>query len=538
MSTPPSVDPFARVRAADPLLGSPESDGNERLALARIHEQLTEQRSSVEQDRTGRGWRRTPILIAACAAGAIAIAAVVTVVLTSARTTPSRTTSPNSPPQFSVLREPATSVLNVPGSRTTTLPTWLRTNPAMRYADVDVASARLSQRTPTRDYYVARAQQGKAICLIDAVPQPVSRTYQPGNPGGVTCRYTNGYSQSFAQGFVTGFLAVQIPSSATSWVIAGVVPDGFTRVRAGTVSAPVINNTYVLAGAKPWLAVTATGPGGSRTVWLGMLPPQPTPARGTPLAVSLFRQPPTPPASLPRFVRNSLRDPPSGRHAWLAGDFGGQNYWVLTTGRLGSPVVTIINTSDHIGEYSTVTVENSSTGAHSSYVLLPTVTSRRPPGVHGGVPLTNASALGRALVGKRTGDIVSVAQPGGTVTYRVTAFDPGPGDVESGGWPATTTTPASVGAFSYGTVSSPAGPVANYIVFALVGDGYTTLAGAGRSASVTTNFVGLSGLATSGPPVKLTLTGPAGTWSTYLPGPGLGLGTPGWFGRIGIQVPY
>ena len=176
---------------------------------------------------------------------------------------PSRATSPPSaPPQFSVLREPATSVLNRPNSSATTLPNRLRTNAAMRYADVDVASARLAQRTPTRDYYVARAQQGKAICLIDAVPTPVSATYRPGNPGGVTCRYTNGHTQSFAQGFVTGFLAVQIPSSPTTWVIAGVVPNGFARVRAGAVSAPVINNTFVLTGAKPWLAITATGPAG------------------------------------------------------------------------------------------------------------------------------------------------------------------------------------------------------------------------------------------------------------------------------------
>ncbi len=537
MSTPPSIDPFSRVSAADPLLGSPESDRSEQLVLAQIHERLSEQRSKVEQDRAGRGRRRPPKLVAACVAVAVAIAAVIAVVLISARTTPSHNTASNASPQFSVLREPTTSALDMPDSRTTTLPTWLRTNAAMRYADLDVASARLAQRTASRDYYVARAQQGKAICLIDAVPQPVSATYRPGNPGGVTCRYTNGHTQSFAQGFVTGFLAVQIPSSATTWVIAGVVPDGFTRVRTGAVSAPVINNTFVIVGAKPWLAITATGPGGARTEWLGVLPPQPVHARGTPLSVSMFRKPPAPVASLPRFVRNSLRSPPAGRHAWLAGDFDGQNYWVLTTGRLGAPVVTIINTSDHVDAYSTVTVENLSTGTHSSYVVLPTTTSADPPGVHGGVPLTVTSALGRALVGKRTGDIVSVVQPGGTMSYRVTAFDPGPGDVGGASWP-TTTAPISLGGYETGSASSPAGPIAVYTMAGFVGDGYTTLAGAGRSASVTTNFVGLSGLATSGPPLKLTLSGPAGTWSTYLPGPGLGSGTPAWFGRIGLQVPY
>jgi hypothetical protein len=305
-------DPFDRVRRADPLRHGGVDDAEERIALDRVRERVTAHGAPAPERQRRRG-RRVSLALAGVVV-AIGLVALVASLVTRPGGSATRAPSRRSQPVFSVLREPGTSVLTRPVRASNTLPDWIRTNATLRYAGVDAASGRLALRTPGRDYYVARAQNGAAICLIDAVPQPVSTSYRPGDPGGVTCRYANGQTQRFAQGFVTGFLAVGIPSNPAAENIVGVVPDGFTQVRVGSVTTQVVNNVFVITGAKPWLAITATGLGDARTEWLGVLPPQPQPGSGTPLGVSLFRTPPVSPARLPRFVRNSLRDPPAGRH--------------------------------------------------------------------------------------------------------------------------------------------------------------------------------------------------------------------------------
>jgi len=536
-------DPFARVRAVDPLGDREEPTAEEIRALAAIRERILSQARSLPAPRR---LPRRGAVITLGVAGAGIIAAVLTAVALSGgfggkSTTPGQATAT---PVFSVLEEPGTAVLRKPTSPSLLLPGWVRSNATLRLVGVDAASARLALSTPGRNYYVARARDGSQICLIDAVTRTPSPQFRPGDPGSVTCRYTDGHAQTFAQGFVTGFLAVILhydqtgagAVAADTATIAGVVPDGFTRVRVGDVSTKVSNNVFVVHAA-PWQPIIATGPGGTRTVWLGIAPPEPLPAKGTPLGVALFRQPPTPVSQLPRFVRNSLRDPPAGRHAWLAGDAGGVDYWVLTTGRLGAPVVTTIDTSDHITVGSTVTVERLGSSSTVTYLLID------PPGgpiwqsAGPGTPLLIESALGAALLGHHTGDSVSVDVDGHATTYRVVSFDPNGGGVAGGSWPTTTNPALLGGVLSERIVASTQETVAHDQLAGLVADGYTTLAGGGVSAQVHGNFVALTGIESDGPPIEMTLSGPAGRWTFYLSGPGAFPSGPWLFGRVALQVP-
>jgi hypothetical protein len=89
-----------------------------------------------------------------------------------------------------------------------------------------------------------------------------------------------------------------------------------------------------------------------------------------------------------------------------------------------------------------------------------------------------------------------------------------------------------------GVVSNGRETVARWRVAGLVADGYTTLAGGGVTATVDHNFVELSGIESTGPPIQMTLSGPAGKWHFYLDGPGVFPEGPWPFGRVGLQVPH
>lgn len=537
-------DLFARVRAVDPLGDGATPNQQEMRTLEAMREQIVSQDRSVPAPRRSRHPGVT-IAVGASAAGVI-VAVLVAIGVSGGFGGSSGTSGGASPtPVFSVLSEPGTAVLRTAASPPLVLPEWIRTNASLHLLRVDAASGRLALSTSGRNYYVARAGDGSEICLIDAVQRKPGPQFRPGDPGSITCRYTDGHAQTFAQGFVTGFLAVVLHYDLTASgalgaeeaTIAGVVPDGFTRVRIGGASAKVTNNVFV-AQAEPWRPIIATGPGGTRTVWLGVAPPEAQPAMGTPLGVALFSQPPTPVSNLPRFVRNSLRDPPAGRHAWLAGDAGGVNYWVLTTGRLGASVVTTIDTSDHITVGSTVTVQRLGSSSTATYLLID------PPGgplirlsPNPGTALLIESALGRALVGHRPGDTVKVDVGGHTTTYRVVSFDPNDGGVAGGSWPTTTDPALLGGVLSERIVASTQETVAYDQLAGLVADGYTTLAGGGVRAQVHDNFVALAGIESDGPPIKMTLSGAAGRWTFYLSGPGVFPSGPWLFGRVALQVP-
>jgi hypothetical protein len=538
----PDLDPFARVCAADPIAVGSALTADEAETLAQMRARILSEPRTDAAPR--RGARRTRGLLVGAAIGAALVAVLVVIALT-------RSSAPSSPavrapaaqPVFSVLGEPGTAVLHEPGIASSSLPAWIRTNPTLHELGVDPASGRLAVVSSGRSYYVARTTDGAAICLIDAVLKAPTATYQPGDPGGVTCRYTDGHTQTFAQGFVRGFLAVVLHENQTddTALIGGVVPDGFTQVRIGNLTSRVANNVYLVPGAEPWRPIVATGPGGVRTVWLGIAPPQPVPGKGTPLGVVLFSQPPVLASQLPRFVRNSLRDPPTGRHAWLAADLGGLDYWVLTTGKRGAPVVTTITTADAVSIGSTVTVRRLGSTATSTFLVV------EPPGgpswksAGPGTQLPDTSALGAALVGHRTGDVVSVTTAGHLTRYLIVSFDPGDGNVGGGSWPTTTMPMLASG--SGGTVSaSGQQSVARWSIAGLVADGYTTLSGGGVTAQVHHNFVWLPGIETDGPAIPMTLSGPAGQWQFYVGGPGV-LGAGGssgseGFGRIALDVPY
>lgn len=185
----------------------------------------------------------------------------------------------NGPPDCAPAPTPAAgvaslfSVLQSPQEADDVLPAAIRTSGDQHLRP---RSARLAAAQGTRRLYAVTAKPFPAapetVCLVDVDEgrplQPLRRSggggylYGPGGSAGSDCPP----ARSFASSFQVSVLRLDPDGSA---VIAGLVPDGFTSVQAGTKKAAVTGNAYLIEGVRLGTELRAHGPAGSRTVTFG-----------------------------------------------------------------------------------------------------------------------------------------------------------------------------------------------------------------------------------------------------------------------------
>jgi len=232
------------------------------------------------------------------------------------------------------------SVLTRPRTAADRLPRWVSSDPVVRRRGIHSQTTRLALTEAGRRYYVVEARATAAgplsVCLIDAPlqtpPRPASPrdVLGPGGAGGVNCQ-TEGVFGSY---FMAAPMSLRSSGGRTVADVDGIVPDGFTTVTAGTRTARVVANVFVLRGVDPSLPLVARGPGGRRTYFLGFARPAPRPLPGALLPVSLLRRPLTP-ADRPPLNRAHLAPGGAGNTDWrrarLGATVGRVSYYVAPT---------------------------------------------------------------------------------------------------------------------------------------------------------------------------------------------------------------
>lgn len=313
-----------RLRVADPLphdeLDRLLREGSVEDLLARAPVRRPERRS------------RRVLWGAATAAGVAAVAGVLVVSLPKGRDAPVAG---------------HLSILDEPQEADDRIPAWALGDESTLPFGIDAASSRLAFTRNGRRYYVARASMlwsgPPQICLLDMpttvppLPRAARYSVPPARGGSVTCVVASVMSQRFLVSLRGG----------DGRAVAGVVPDGYDRVAAGSETVVVTSNVFVFDDRVAADPLTATGPAGRREAYLGIAaPPEPdvTP-RGLSPVVSVFRRPAVTEDALPPRTATALE----ARHrrglshtgafvpvvgsARYAGGGPGRRRWVLRDAR-------------------------------------------------------------------------------------------------------------------------------------------------------------------------------------------------------------
>lgn len=195
----------------------------------------------------------------------------------------------------------AVSILNRPQGPADHLPGWVAADPGVRANAIDPGSVRLALRTTGRLFFVARGRAARVddglrptgsrtICLVTAPVKRPTPSRRPGFIGEVSCRLP----QVFARKALMEMRGSLLPAAAAgtkgspprpcgsaagcarqiaaTWTL--VVPDGYTRLRLGDQSWPVVNNVVVAnvrmpqrGGSQDW---RLTGPAGTTDLFGGV----------------------------------------------------------------------------------------------------------------------------------------------------------------------------------------------------------------------------------------------------------------------------
>lgn len=170
-------------------------------------------------------------------------------------------------------------LLSRPAADADRLPDWVARDEALLVEGIDVSSSRLARRDDGRRWYLTNARRPgpggglfQRLCLIsvpDAEPPLPPPTAFLGS-GGITSRATAAYGCAQPDALRRQFLAFRTSRIAPSDV-AGVVPDGYDRVSAGSAAVEVKGNVFVIpAAAASGDPLTATGRGTPREAYAGL----------------------------------------------------------------------------------------------------------------------------------------------------------------------------------------------------------------------------------------------------------------------------
>lgn len=158
------------------------------------------------------------------------------------------------------------------------LPAWVIADPVFRSQRVNPASARRVIVDGERGLWAAistrrdvpvgagpRARSASAVrfaCLVDAAlsrpPGPVSRQGRVGSggAGGIACVPVAAFA---GHALVVGLTRVDSPGGYVRGDVAGLVPNGYALAEAGGVSAPVIDNVFLLKNVSLDESIRVTG---------------------------------------------------------------------------------------------------------------------------------------------------------------------------------------------------------------------------------------------------------------------------------------